>query len=103
MPRPSKGPRLYLKPARRTREGKLKERSAWIIRDGGKDTATGCPAPEISKAEIRFAEYLAEKHSPSRTERDIERISIADVLSIFVDDRREYQSNKKDSMSGSVA
>jgi integrase len=39
--------------------------------------------------------YLAEKYQPKRKEQDIEEIAVADVLSIFVDDRREHQRNKR--------
>jgi integrase len=95
MSRPGKGARLYLKPERRARDGSLRERSCWIIRDGSRKVATGCAASEIRKAEGKLKEYLAEKYSPVRKEQDIENISIADVLSIFVDDRRDGQENKK--------
>jgi hypothetical protein len=95
MSRPSKGARLYLKPERRGRGGKLIERSCWIIRDGSKVVATGCAPAEIRKAEGQLKEYLTEKHSPVRKEQDIEIIPIADVLSLFVDDRRDAQQNKK--------
>jgi len=95
MSRPSKGARLYLKPERRDRNGKLAERSCWIIRDGSKIVATGCAPSEIRKAEGKLKEYLTEKHSPVRKEQDIEAIPIADVLSLFIDDRRDAQQNKK--------
>lgn len=95
MSRPSKGARLYLRPERRHRDGSLKERSCWIIRDGSKNIATGCAPREIAKAESKLKEYLATKHEPVRKERELERIAIADVLSIFVDDRRDHQQNKK--------
>ena len=95
MSRPSKGARLYLRPERRDRGGKLRERACWIIRDGSKIVATGCAPAEIRKAEGKLREYLGEKYSPVRKERDIEKISVADVLSLFIDDRREAQQNKK--------
>jgi len=95
MSRPSKGARLYLKPERRGRGGKLTERSCWIIRDGSKVVTTGCTPAEIRKAEGKLKEYLTEKHSPVRKEKDIETIPIADVLSLFVDDRRDAQQNKR--------
>lgn len=95
MSRPSKGARLYLRPERRDRTGKLKERSTWVIRDGSKFVATGCTPAEIAKAEEKLREYLATKYAPVRKERDIEKIAVADVLSIYVDDRRDSQQNKK--------
>jgi len=95
MSRPGKGARLYLKPERRARDGSLRERSCWIIRDGSRNVGTGCAPSEIRKAEGKLKEYLAEKYSPVRKEQDIENILIADVLSIFIDDRRDGQENKK--------
>lgn len=95
MSRPNKGARLYLRSERRTKNGKLKERSAWVIRDGSKFVSTGCAPSEIAAAESKLREYLATKHAPARKERDIEKIAIADVLSIYVDDKRDGQQNKK--------
>jgi len=95
MSRPSKGARLYLKPERRARDGSLRERSCWIIRDGSTVVGTGCAASEIRKAEGKLKEYLSEKYSPVRKEQDIEKLLVADVLSIFIDDRRDSQQNKK--------
>src|SRR6478735_11063561 len=95
MSRPSKGARLWLRPERRTKAGKLKERSAWVIRDGEKYVGTGCPPAQIAAAEEKLREYLATKYAPVRKERDIEKIAVADVLSIYVDDRRDGQQNKK--------
>jgi integrase len=95
MSRPSKGARLYLRPERRTKAGKLKERSVWVIRDGGQFVATGCSPAQIEAAEGKLKDYLAQKYAPARKERDIENIAVADVLSIYVDDKRGAQQNKK--------
>ena len=40
MPRPSKGTRLWLRPARRNKAGKVTRRPTWIILDGGSQVAT---------------------------------------------------------------
>ncbi|MBS0248420.1 MAG: site-specific integrase [Proteobacteria bacterium] len=95
MSRTSKGARLYLRPARRDKNGKIREKATWIIRDGEKYISTGCARPEIDEAEEKLRRYLAEKYEPNRVERDIEAISIADVLSIFIDDCRDSQKNKR--------
>ena len=95
MPRSSKGARLHLRAARRDAVGNITHHATWIIRDGGRDVFTGCAANEIAKAEQRLKRYIAEKYAPHRKVQDIETIAIADVLSIFVDDRREAQANKK--------
>src|SRR5437588_1850377 len=92
MPRRSKGVRLWLRPARRDGEGA--HRSTWIIIDGQRHVATGCAAHEITEAEDKLAGYIAEKYQPARKERDIERIDIADVLSIYDEDCGCRQSNR---------
>ncbi|WP_426533624.1 tyrosine-type recombinase/integrase [Bradyrhizobium sp. McL0615] len=86
MPRRSKGARLHLRPAR-FRGGKLTHAATWIIRDGGKYLGTGCLEHEVGKAERTLKNYITSKYTPQRKERDIDTIPIADVLSIFIDDR----------------
>ena len=85
--------RLWLRPELRKR-GKLLRRSAWIILDGGRHFATGCLAHEIEKAERKLAEHVAVKYQPSRKKHDIERIDVADVLSIYFDDTVAKQANR---------
>jgi integrase len=85
MPRPSKGARLWLRPARR-KEGRVVARAVWIIIDGDRHVATGCLKNQTGEAEKRLAEYIAEKYSPTRRARDIDRIDVADVLSIYLED-----------------
>jgi integrase len=89
MSRPSKGARLYLRSERRDKRGRVKERTTWIIRDGGRDIFTGCAKAEIDAAEQKLREYIASKYSPKRKIQDIETIPIADVLAIYADDRRD--------------
>ena len=48
MPRTSKGPRLWKRPARR-KNGRIVAASVWIIKDGGKHIATGCLAEPSGK------------------------------------------------------
>ncbi len=85
MPRHKKGARLWLRPARR-RNGRVVARSIWIIRDGDKHIATGCFKSQAREAEKQLAAYIAEKYSPTRHARDIDRIDIADVLSVYLED-----------------
>lgn len=94
MPRPSKGTRLHLRAARREAAGNITHHATWIIRDGGRDVFTGCAANEVAKAEQHLKRYIADKYEPKRKVQDIDTIAIADVLSIFIDDRREAQANK---------
>jgi hypothetical protein len=93
MPRRSKGAHLWLRPEERA-NGKLVRRSAWIIIDGGRHFTTGCLAHEIEGAERNLAEHVALKYRPSRKERDIELIDIADVLAIYLDDTASRQASR---------
>lgn len=89
MPRPSKGIRLWLRPARR-KDKKFIANSIWIIIDGRKHIATGCLKHQIEDAEEKLAEYIAEKKREKSEHGDdlrhISQIDIADVLSTYLDD-----------------
>ena len=85
MPRPNKGARLWLRPARR-KGGRLIANAVWIIIDGNRHIATGCLKGQAGEAEKRLAAYIAEKYRPSRHARDIDQIDVADVLSIYLED-----------------
>jgi integrase len=96
MPRPSKGPRLYLRRARPS----IRRKAVWLIRDGQRDFATGCVGSPADKgppeaAQRALADYIANKYSPARKARDIERIDIADVLTIYFDDCGDEQADRK--------
>jgi integrase len=84
MPRQSRGPYLWLRPARQ-RDGGT-ERSVWIIKDGGRQHSTGCGATERRTAETALAEYIAGKYEPVRRERDISEIPVADVINVYLRD-----------------
>lgn len=99
MPRYSKGPRLWRRPARR-RKGREIAKAVWIIKDGGRHFATGCTASTSQKtpplaAQKALEQYIADKYRPERKARDIDSIYIADVLSIYHADTRERQSSPK--------
>lgn len=96
MPRPKKGPRLWFRPERFDKTtGKRVSAGAWLIIDGSKQIPTGCAFDEVSGAEERLAEYNLEKFRPPRVERDIEQITVAEVLTIYDDDCRDKQANKR--------
>jgi hypothetical protein len=92
MPRRAKGARLWLRPERRSASGKLISRASWLILDAGRHIVTGCAAGEIAIAEARLAEYIATKYR----KRDIEEIKIADVLTIYLEDRGDAQSRRNE-------
>ena len=96
MPRKAKRPRLWLRSARRDHSGSFRA-AIWIILDRNKHVATGCAEGQTDEAEKCLAAYLAAKHQPKRQRNDVEDIDIADVISIYVDDRRllEHTSASK--------
>jgi integrase len=85
MPRQSKGAHLWLRPVR-DRGDKGVERSTWVIKDEGRQIATGCGSTERQAAEAALGTYIASKYESPRRERDISEISIADVLNIYAMD-----------------
>jgi integrase len=85
MPRRKKGARLWLRPARKDRRGRVTGQSVWIIVDGTQHIATRCTASENTEAEQALSAYLASKYQPLRKRRSIEEIDVADVLSIYLD------------------
>src|SRR5262245_8885090 len=76
MPRRSKGARLWLRPARRDKTGKVTKRPIWLILDAGKHIATGCAEGEAQRAEQILAAYIAQKYRPERRDRDLEAIDV---------------------------
>ena len=69
MPRPSRGPRLYLDPTRKQ----------WAIRDGGYFIRTGCAQDQRARAEGYLAQYLASKYEPKPSASP----ALADVLLFY--------------------
>jgi integrase len=99
MPRHSKGPRLWRRPPRR-KNGREVAKAVWLIKDGGKHISTGCIASAAEQgppvaAQQALKEYIANKYEPERRTRDVDRIDIADVLSIYYSDTRDRQSSPK--------
>jgi integrase len=68
----------------------------WIIIDDRKHHATGCTEREIEEAERALTSYLKAKHEPTREEQDIKTIPVADVLSIFIEDRPDLYIERAD-------
>jgi integrase len=85
VPRHSKGPRLWLRPART--DGTA---SAWFVLDGPRQRGTGLgPRASEREKETALAAYLAEKHTAdvSTGSRDPTQILVADVLAKYVRDK----------------
>jgi integrase len=85
MPRRSKGPRLWLRPDRRDRDGKV-HGAVYIILDRGRQISTGCSADQSAEAERALGDYIGQKHQREVGQRDPTRIPVADVLSVYLAD-----------------
>lgn len=98
-----KGPRLWLRKARRRGNGSNAVRPAtWIIRDGAHQTATGCLASDRAGAERALQAYLAAKHVDRSTEeqRPASKVLVGEVLLVYKHDvvpehARPHETNKR--------
>lgn len=95
MPRPAKGPHLWWRKDRTDKSGKVVAAGQWFILDAGKHVATGCAQGEKAEADRQLAEYIVDSYRPVRRARDIEDITVAEVLAIYDADLREKQANQK--------
>jgi integrase len=86
MPRRSKGPRLWLQPARKDQNGNIIEQSVWVIRDGSVKRSTGCGPREIEQATGKLRDYLNERPTQRIGDRDPSAVVIADVIAIYSED-----------------
>eukprot|EP01037_Dinobryon_pediforme_P019616 gene19616-20065_t len=87
MPRPAKGPRLYL--------DKSSGAGSYVIRDGKAFHRTGCSPGDREGAERQLADYIVKKYDPARSERRLADIPIGDVINIYLKDRVPLQANVK--------
>ena len=96
MPRRSKGPRLWLQPAREGKGGEILKRAVWVVRDGEIKRSTGAGPSEIGEAESALAAYLNEKLTPRVQDRDPAFVDIATVIAIYVEDVAHKHSRPKE-------
>lgn len=95
MPRPAKGPRLWLEPERRGPDGKLYQRSTWVIRDGGRKISTGCLPVEREEAARKLGDYISRQYrAPRISGRHPSEVLIATVLQIYQDDVAPRQARE---------
>jgi integrase len=86
MPRRTKGPRLWLEPARKHRDGRIRQ-AVWVIRDGSIKRSTGACAGETAKAARALADYIiAKSGAPRVSNRDPAQVRVPDVIAIYADD-----------------
>ena len=85
MPAPAKGPRLWLRKARRGKQGRITHPAVWIVIDGKHQESTGCGPDDRSGAERSLEAYLNRKYlaAAEKGVRDPNQIPIADVLALY--------------------
>lgn len=76
MPRPTKGPRLWL----RERPGR---EPVYVIRDGTRQVGTNCGRGREREAEEALADYIGRKHRPDFRDGDPAHVPIGDVLNLY--------------------
>src|SRR5262245_1236899 len=96
MPRRSKGPRLWLQPARRDASGRILEQAVWVIRDRHVKRSTRAGEGEIAKAESALRDYLNHKAAPRVRDRDPAAVPIANVVSIYAEDVAGGHARRKE-------
>jgi hypothetical protein len=79
MPRPRKGPRLY-----------LDAKHGYVIRDGGVFIRTGCAQHQLAVAEKQLAEYIGKKHQPQASPAPL----IADVLLVYLNEHLAHSRSR---------
>lgn len=82
MPRPSKPPRLWLRKSGRA--------PGWVILDNGTQHRTGCGPDDRVGAEKALAIYIASKYQPDRRETVLDRISVADVMNVYLSEHAPH-------------
>lgn len=89
MPRTSKGPRLVWRDKSWKKDGTLRNRAGWFIRDGSTFISAGGgekgrPGIENEKA---LAAYIANKYQPAREYgRSSDDVLIADVINVYLNE-----------------
>lgn len=92
MPRRASPPRLWLRPARRSKSGRVTHQEAYVILDHGRQIVVGA---DIHEAERALEQYLAQKHSAGiahRGVRETDQILVADVLNLYIQDIVPHRS-----------
>ena len=92
MPRPLKGPRLYLRECRKdAKTGKILP-AVYFIRDGAREISTRCGPGEIGDAERQLAAYITAKHAQTSVEPNLNshgqcdpsQVTVAEVLDYYL-------------------
>ena len=87
MSRTAKGARLVWRDESRKRDGSLRSRAGWFIRDGTTFISACSGTGDRERAEKRLASYIIEKYQPIRERgRDPAAVALADAVSVYLTD-----------------
>lgn len=97
MPRPAKGPRLYLRRARVDRRTGGEIGAVYVIRDGGREVSTGYGPDGLRDAEGALLAYLERKRAvpqaSSLSRRDPDQVAVASVLALYALEKAPRESD----------
>lgn len=97
MPRPAKGPRLYLRRARTDRRTGGTIAAAYVIRDGGREVSTGYGPESLRDAEGALLAYLERKRAIPQTtsvsRSDPDKVALASVLALYATEKAPRESD----------
>jgi integrase len=81
----AKGPRLWLRKARRDVRGRVTHGAVWVILDGKHQESTECGPDDRGGAERALEAYLNRKHlaASKKGTRDPDQVPVADVLALY--------------------
>ncbi|PVM84435.1 hypothetical protein DDF62_22125 [Caulobacter radicis] len=83
MGRQAKGPRLHFRPARPDK----RLAAVWVVRDGQKETSTGCGEGGFEQAQLFLADYIAGKYKPPEQAGDQPSrpadVLVAEVIALY--------------------
>ncbi len=98
MPADSKGPRLWLRKARRDKRGRITHRAVWLILDGEHQESTECGRDNVDGAEKKLELYLARKRiaATKKGQRDPDAIPVADVIALYAAEVAPTHSRPKE-------
>jgi integrase len=122
MPRSAKGPRLYLRKARRDPRTGRALPDTYFIRDGQTELGTGCGPGQLTQAEAQLLDYLNGKHGltapaqppalpvpaspppPVQDERrDPAKVLVAEALALYATERARTSGLDPATFDGFIA
>ncbi|NKJ73391.1 tyrosine-type recombinase/integrase [Rhizobium leguminosarum bv. viciae] len=86
MSRRKKEPHLILRRTRYDGTGRVTHWATWIIKDGARQTPTGCGRDDFAAAELRLHEYNVEKHAAVQLGegRPAGKVVIGDLIAFYL-------------------